>query len=70
MNGITDANETVTLADFRTMLAYAQQHHLARFTYWSANRDRPCTSGSVSDSCSGVAQQAWDYTRIIAQYKG
>jgi hypothetical protein len=70
MNGITDANETVTLADFRTMLAYAQQHHLARFTYWSANRDRPCTAGSSADSCSGVSQQAWDYTKIIAQYKG
>jgi hypothetical protein len=33
MNGITDVGETVTVADFRTMLAYAQQHHLARFTF-------------------------------------
>ncbi|GAA3204721.1 ricin-type beta-trefoil lectin domain protein [Dactylosporangium siamense] len=71
MNGITDVGETVTVADFRTMLAYAQQHHLARFTFWSANRDRPCTGGGTGDdTCSGVSQNAWDFTRIIAQYQG
>ena len=42
MNGITDNSETVTLNDFNTILAYANQHHLARLTFWSANRDRPC----------------------------
>ncbi len=72
MNGITDVNETVTLADFRTMLGYAQAHHLARFTFWSANRDRPCAGGGYpnDDTCSGISQSAWDFTRIIAQYKG
>ncbi|MGW0769017.1 ricin-type beta-trefoil lectin domain protein [Streptomyces sp. NPDC002676] len=69
MNGITDQNETVTVNDFRTILAYAQQHHLARLTFWSANRDRPCTGGPA-DSCSGVAQNAWDYTRVFAGYTG
>jgi hypothetical protein len=69
MNGITDNNETVTVNDFRTILAYAQQHHLARLTFWSANRDRPCTGGPA-DSCSGVAQSAWDYTRVFAGYTG
>lgn len=71
MNGITDVGETVTVADFRTMLAYAQQHHLARFTFWSANRDRPCNGGNTGDdTCSGVSQNAWDFTRVIAQYQG
>jgi Ricin-type beta-trefoil lectin domain len=69
MNGITDENETVTQNDFRTILGYAQQHHLARLTFWSTNRDRPCTGGGA-DSCSGVAQNDWDYTRIIAGYTG
>ncbi|MGI5460702.1 chitinase [Streptomyces sp. CA-249302] len=69
MNGITDDNEKVTVADFRTILGYAQQHHLARLTFWSANRDRPCTGGP-DDSCSGVSQQAWDYTRVFAGYTG
>jgi hypothetical protein len=70
MNGITDENETVTVGDFQTMLSYAQQHHLARFTFWSTNRDRPCSSGSSADSCGGVSQQPWDYTRVVAQYAG
>ncbi|MEU2426459.1 ricin-type beta-trefoil lectin domain protein [Streptomyces sp. NPDC007851] len=69
MNGITDNNETVTVSDFRTILAYAQQHHLARLTFWSANRDRPCTGGSA-DSCSGVSQSNWDYTKVFAGYTG
>jgi hypothetical protein len=69
MNGITDVGETVTVANFRTMLAYAQQHHLARLTFWSVNRDRPCAGGGA-DSCSGVAQAAWDFTRVIAGYRG
>ena len=69
MNGITDQNETVTVNDFRTILAYAQQHHLARLTFWSANRDRPCTGGPA-DSCSGVGQSDWDYTRVFAAYTG
>ncbi|SEE10784.1 Glycosyl hydrolases family 18 [Streptomyces sp. 2231.1] len=69
MNGITDNNETVTVNDFRTILSYAQAHHLARLTFWSANRDRPCTGGPA-DSCSGVSQSAWDYTRVFAGYTG
>ncbi|MEW1859648.1 ricin-type beta-trefoil lectin domain protein [Streptomyces sp. NPDC088194] len=71
MNGITDNNETVTLDDFRTILGYAQAHHLARLTFWSANRDRPCPGAYPNDdTCSGVSQQPWDFTRILAQYAG
>jgi hypothetical protein len=71
MNGITDNNETVTLNDFNTILGYANQHHLARLTFWSANRDRPCSSAYPNnDTCSGVSQQNWDFTRIFARYAG
>ncbi|MTD56212.1 chitinase [Amycolatopsis pithecellobii] len=69
MNGITDQSETVTVGDFTTILGYANAHHLARLTFWSANRDRPCPGG-LTDSCSGVAQSNWDYTRVFAQYAG
>ncbi|MFD9540969.1 ricin-type beta-trefoil lectin domain protein [Streptomyces sp. NPDC060022] len=69
MNGITDNSETVTVADFRTILGYAQQHHLARLTFWSLNRDRPCTGGGA-DTCSGIGQQPWEFTGVFAQYRG
>ncbi|HET6708415.1 ricin-type beta-trefoil lectin domain protein [Amycolatopsis sp.] len=71
MNGITDVGETVTLTDFTTILGYANAHHLARLTFWSANRDRPCPGAYPNnDTCSGVSQQAWDFTRIFARYAG
>ncbi|GAB2866041.1 hypothetical protein GCM10027176_79750 [Actinoallomurus bryophytorum] len=71
MNGKTDeSDETVTTGDFNTILSYAQSHHLARLTFWSVNRDRQCASGGASDSCSGVSQSAYAYTKIFAQYTG
>ncbi|MFF4347137.1 carbohydrate-binding protein [Streptomyces sp. NPDC001530] len=71
MNGKTDdAGELVRVSDFQTMLAYAQQHHIARLTYWSVNRDRACGSGSDGDSCSGVSQQPYDYLKVFVQYAG
>ena len=70
MNGVTDvAGERVNLSDFQQMLTYASQNHLARFTFWSVNRDRPC-NGGPADSCGGVPQQPWDFTRVIGQYRG
>ena len=73
MNGRTDAGEYVRQADMRQILAYAQLHHLARFTYWSVNRDRQCAvpeQGSTSGTCSSVTQTPWEFTRIVAQYTG
>ena len=71
MNGKTDvASELVRIADFQTMLSYAQQHHIARLTYWSVNRDRQCASGLDADSCSGVTQQQYDYLKVFVQYTG
>jgi hypothetical protein len=71
MNGITDEHATVTLDDMRTITAYAQAHTIARLTFWSLNRDRQCASGYPNDdTCSGVAQPAYEYTRIIGAYKG
>ncbi|WP_158880464.1 cellulose binding domain-containing protein [Amycolatopsis anabasis] len=69
MNGKTDQNETVTPDHYRAMLGYAQQHHIARFTFWALNRDRPCTGGDP-DACSGIPQQQWEFTKITAQYTG
>ena len=71
MNGVTDEpDEVVTTHDFREMLAYVQKHHLARFTFWSVNRDRPCGAGSDADSCSGIDQAPYAFTKIVAQYHG
>ncbi len=71
MNGkIDESDETVTTADFHTILGYARQHHIARLTFWSVNRDRQCAGGLDADSCGGVARAAYAYTRIFVQYTG
>ncbi|MFI9272183.1 chitinase [Kitasatospora sp. NPDC052896] len=72
MNGHTDeADEVASTADFTTMLRYAQVHHLARFTFWAVNRDRPCPAGtSAGDTCSGIDQSPYAFTRLIARYHG
>ncbi|MFE6165771.1 chitinase [Streptomyces sp. NPDC056486] len=71
MNGITDVQETVTPADFETILGYAQEHHLARLAFWSVNRDRPCPGAYPNDdTCSGVDQEPWQFTKIFARYTG
>jgi chitinase len=72
MNGHTDeSDETVSVSNFSAMLAFAQQHHLGRLTFWALNRDRAC-SGKLNEgeSCSGIAQQPYEFTDLLAQFHG
>jgi chitinase len=70
MDGDTDeTSETVSVADFETMLAFAQRVHLARFTFWAVNRDRACTGEeNAGEDCSGIAQAPYAFTDVIAKY--
>jgi chitinase len=70
MNGETDeSSETVSVEDFQTILAFAQLHHLARFTFWAVNRDRPCSGAETpGEDCSGISQQPYAFTDVIAEY--
>jgi chitinase len=72
MNGQTDeSDETVTVANYQDILNFAQTNHLARLTFWAVNRDRPCAgANTTSDSCSGISQQPYDFTNIVAQFHG
>jgi hypothetical protein len=71
MNGKTDnAGETVTLANFKTIAAYATTNHLARLTFWAVNRDRGGCGSASTDSCSGVSQGTYDFTKVVAGFKG
>jgi chitinase len=70
MNGETDeASETVSVEDFQTMLTFAEQKRLARVTFWSVNRDREC-GGGKEEECSGIVQQPYAFTDLLAQYDG
>jgi chitinase len=74
MNGRTDSAEYFYQSDFQTVLSFAESNHLARFTFWSVNRDRQCNppdnNGSLSGTCSSVPQSDWDFTKIIVEFAG
>jgi chitinase len=72
MNGHTDETvETVSVENFQTMLEFAQQNHLGRFTFWAVNRDRPCGGAdTTSEDCSGIGQAPYAFSDVIAQYHG
>jgi chitinase len=73
MNGRSDAGEYFRQADFQTVLDYATSRHLARYTYWSVNRDRQCADpnqSTTSGTCSSVPQSAWEFTKYTARFAG
>ncbi len=73
MNGRTDAAEYFTQADFQTVLDFATAHGLARYTFWSVNRDRQCAGAvdpGLSGACSSVAQNPWDFTKYTVKFAG
>ncbi|GAA2134908.1 chitinase [Kitasatospora kazusensis] len=73
MNGRTDSAEYFRQADFQTVLDFATAHGLARYTFWSVNRDRQCTGAvdpGLSGSCSSVAQGDWDFTKYTVRFAG
>lgn len=72
MNGDTDeSDETVSVPNFQAILQFAERHHLGRLTFWSVNRDRPCAESSKDpDSCSGITQQPYEFSDLVAQYHG
>ncbi len=67
MNGYSDNSEVTTTATWTQIRDWARARGLGRLAYWSVNRDRPC-SGGLTDTCSGVAQANWDFTRITAGF--
>jgi chitinase len=70
MNGHTDSAEHFTQSDFQTLLNFALNNHMGRYTYWSVNRDHECPGNAdqLSGTCSGVTQNDWDFTKFTAAF--
>jgi hypothetical protein len=62
MNGRTDTGETVTPANFRAIVSWANSVHLARVSFWALNRD--------CNNCGGVGQAQWEFTKANATFTG
>jgi GH18 family chitinase len=70
MNGLSDQQELTSPSTWTQIRNWAAARHLARFTFWSVNRDRPCPGGGVTSNCSGISQSNWQFTSITAGYNG
>jgi chitinase len=72
MNGETDeASEVVGIEEFQTIVSFADAHHLSRLTFWAVNRDRSCQAkGAPEEECSGIAQQPFAFSDLVAGYHG
>jgi len=71
MNGRTDSAEYFYQSDFQTVLTFAENSGMSRYTFWSLNRDRQCTPvdpGYTSSECSGVTQNPWDFTAFTVAF--
>jgi chitinase len=68
MNGLSDQQELTSTDTWTRIRDYAKNNNLARFTFWSVNRDRGCAGGGVVSDCSGIAQADWAFTKISAGF--
>ena len=69
--GETGPPEILTLADAKTVTAWAKSHHIAELSFWALARDNGgCPGTAGSDDCSGVTQTKWAFTDIMGRFGG
>ncbi len=65
--------EVFTTTDAQQITDFANQHHIGRIAMWSVNRDSKC-SGRVGswpeNTCSGVLQQSWQFSKTFNRFAG
>ncbi len=68
MIGVNDsAGETFTLSNASSLVSWARSNGISLLAFWSVGRDNGgCPGGgAASASCSGVAQNTWDFSHIF-----
>ncbi|WP_103341697.1 cellulose binding domain-containing protein [Amycolatopsis sp. CA-126428] len=68
MNGLSDQQELTDLSTWTQITNWAKSNKIARLAFWSVNRDRGCPGGGVQSTCSGIAQNDWDFTKVTAGF--
>jgi chitinase len=73
MIGVDDFGpaETFTLANARTVTAWARDRGIRSLSFWALQRDNgSCPGGAAADNCSGVTQSTWQFSHIMRAYAG
>jgi Glycosyl hydrolases family 18 len=70
MIGKNDDEETFSLDNAGTFIAYARQKQLGLVSFWAIQRDRPCPSGNAVELCSRVNTAAFQFSALFAGVNG
>ena len=74
MNGIDDyprRTEVTTLAHAQQIFDFARSKGMNTLSMWAIQRDNGgCPGNGGANDCSGIVQNTWDFTHILAPYTG
>ncbi len=72
MIGVNDSqNEIFTTGNASTLESFAASHGIQLLAFWALGRDKACaSSGTLSDSCSGTPQSAYQFSRTFNAITG
>jgi len=63
--------EVTHLADAQTMLTFAQANGMNLLSIWAIQRDNGgCPGTRDSNTCSGIAQNTWDFSHLLEPFTG
>lgn len=70
MIGMNDSpGETFSLADAETLVKFAStRKDVALLSFWSVSRDTGSCVGTVSPTCSGIAQKDWEFSKTFQKF--
>jgi hypothetical protein len=72
MPGIDDypgQTEITSLADTKQVESFAHSHGLALLSIWAVQRDNGgCPGTTGASTCSGIAQNTWDFSHILEHF--
>jgi chitinase len=66
--GETGPLEIFTPRDAVDVTVWSWLHDIGSLSFWALGRDSGACPGQHSDSCSGVRQAAWQYTRTMSAF--
>jgi hypothetical protein len=74
MPGLDDyprRTEVTYLADAQRLLDFARANGIGLLSMWAIQRDNGgCPGSTGSNSCSGIVQNTWDFTHLLAPFTG
>ncbi|WP_030275546.1 chitinase [Streptomyces sp. NRRL B-24484] len=72
MIGVNDTTaEVFTTGNASTLESFAASHGIQQLAFWAIGRDKACAAdGTLSDSCSGTPQSAYQFTRTFNALTG